>query len=336
MSNKKILVSMLAYREKDLLGAVRSLWDNAKYKENIIFSIVSEQSRDDLHPDLSFIPESQLFYFKLDLSEYRGVMWSRWKTASVDVDYDYFFQTCGHNIFVKDWDEISISEFQKAEEMAGHSKVILTISGPEYAIADDGRIMIDDVPSGRTINSYHRHINDDYTPGYGFPNIDWFHDDLLEPAVYWQGSYIFTHKSYLQEVPFDPDMSYHGEEIYLTVQSWCRGWRFWATPKIIYYHLTVKKYPGEDEPRHVTHRPWADKNKDEFWKQSSRSMIRLNRLLSGELDGTYGNISRDQVLKFCEVSGLNKKWTIINPDYDKLDIYQAGVALKNVPPVLLD
>lgn len=332
----KILVSMLAYREKDLLGAVRSLWDNAYNKDGLIFSIVSEQSKPELHADLSFIPKDQLVYHKLDLSEYRGVMWSRWKTSQVELDYDYFFQTCGHNIFVKDWDLVSIKEYNKAKEMAGHDKVILTVSGAEYSIASDGRIMIDDVPSGRTQNSYHRHINDTYIPGYGFPDVTWFTDDLLEPAVYWQGSYIFTTKNYLNEVPFDPDMSYHGEEIYLTIQSWCRGWRFWATPKIIYYHLTVKKYPGEANPRHVTHRPWADQNKVAFWEQSSRSMIKLNKLLSGNLEGEYGNISLDSVLDYCRVSGLNRKWTMYDPKYDKLGLYQMGLNLKNSPPVLLD
>ena len=47
----------------------------------------------ELHADLSFIPEDQLIYHKLDLSEYRGVMWSRWKTSQVDVEYDYLAGT---------------------------------------------------------------------------------------------------------------------------------------------------------------------------------------------------------------------------------------------------
>jgi hypothetical protein len=322
---------MLAYREKNLLHAVHELWDKAKHPENLIFSIVSEQSREDLHPDLSFIPEDQLYYFKYDLSEFRGVMWSRWKTASVDVDYDYFFQTCGHNLFVQDWDAITIEEFEKSKIMAGHEKVILTVSGPMYNINDDGSFIIDDEP-----NQYHHYLNEDYVPGYGWPSKKFINKNRVEPAIYWQGSFIFTTKNYLSEVPFDPDMSYHGEEIYLTVQSWARGWRFWATPKKIYFHLTIKKYPDEEQPRHVTHRPWADKNKYSYWEQGYTAVKKLNLLLSGKLEGPYGDISKESVLEYCKVSGLDPKWTEYNPDYDKLDLPLYGITMKDSPIVHKD
>lgn len=333
----KILVSMLAYREKDLESAVKSLWENAKNPENLIFSIVSEQSKPELHPSLDFIPADQLHYFKYDLSEYRGVMWSRWKTASVDVDYDYFFQTCGHNIFVKDWDDISIKEFNKAKIFAGHEKVILTVSGSEYGIGENGEYLIENVPSGRVKNTYHRTINNDYIPGHGFPYIDNFPDDLmLVPAIYWQGSYIFTTKNYLSEVPFDPNISYHTEEIHLTIQAWCAGWRFWATPKTIYHHLTIKKYPGEELHRSYTHRPWADLNKKAFWEQSDASLIILDKLFAGEMSHIYKNANIKNILEYCDVSGLDKKWTnhyLIN---NKDNYIRHGFKIRHEDPVLLD
>jgi hypothetical protein len=63
------------------------------------------------------------------------------------------------------------------------------------------------------------------------------------------------------------------------------------------------------------------------------SMLKLNRLLSGNLDGLYGDISLDKTLEFCEKSGLDKKYTIYDPDYDKKDIYQHGKSLKEDDPI---
>lgn len=314
----KILVSMIAYRERDLGQSVRDCYEKSSDPQNLIFSIVSEQPTEDLHPDLSFLPESQLVYRKYDLSSYRGVLWSRAKTIEVDFDYDYILYTCGHNLFAPNWDAITLEEYDKAKQRS--DKALLTVYGPEYSYTPSGKITYG-YADGTTRNSYRPRIGDSYIPGHGFPPVvDMpIGEDLIED-IYLQFSWVFAPKQYVDEVPLDSDMNYHGEEIYVTVQSWCRGWRFFASPKLTHYHDTEKKYPGEHLPRMTTHRPWSDQHKDAFWAQSDSSMLKLNMLLSGKLEGRYGNISKQQVLEYCEASGLNPKWCITNPLFDRLEV----------------
>jgi hypothetical protein len=323
---------MVAYREKNLYESVQDCLKKAKYPHRISFSVVSEQESEDLHANLrDFVSKDKIIYRKYNLSTYRGVLWSRNKTTQVSPTYDYILYTCGHNIFAPNWDEIVLQEYEKASK---HSeKAIITVSGPEYEFDESGNITYNS-RAGRLKNFYRPRINSDYIPGYGFPKVEPVPDtdDVLEDC-YWQGSWVFSTSKYVEEVPIDPDMNYHGEEIYLTLQSWARGWRFYATPKILYYHDTYKEYPGEELPRTVSHRPWADLNKDAFWDQSDESMKKLNMLLSGNLKGVYGNIPKEKILEYCKKYGLNPQWCEYDENYHKLNAHRHGQEFRHMPPI---
>lgn len=325
---------MIAYREKQLGESVRDCYEKAARPENLIFSIVSEQSRDDLHADLSFIPADQLIYRKYDLSEYRGVLWSREKTTDVDLDYDYILYTCGHNLFSESWDTKVLNEYALATYK--NDKVLITVAGPEYEIEPSWNVSFRS-RAGRVSNYCRPEINSDYTPGYGFPSVSKVAEGFdVSEDYYLQFSWVFAPKLFVDEVPLDPDMNYHGEEIYVTVQAWCRGWRFYSTPKILYYHNTYKEYPDEQVSRMITHRPWSDMNKDAFWAQSDASMLKLNQLLSGRLEGRFGGISLESVLDFCKMSGLDSKWSEYNPAYELLDKKRHADDFRSKEPIIVD
>jgi Glycosyltransferase (GlcNAc) len=330
----KILVSMIAYRERQLAESVRDCYEKASNPEDLIFSIVAEQSKEEFHADLSFIPESQLIYRKYDLSKYRGVLWSRDRTTEISQEYDYILYTCGHNIFADNWDITVLSEYEKATTK--NSKVLLTVSGPEYELNSDWSVSYTS-RAGRLKNTYRPRITKGYVPGYSFPGtVQVPEDEDVHEDYYLQFSWVFAPKEFVEEVPLDPDMCYHGEEIYVTVQAWCRGWRFYSTPKILYYHNTYKEYPGELHSRMTTHRPWSDMNKNAFWKQSDDSMLKLNSLLSGKLKGRYGDISKGLVLEYCRASGLSTSVCIYNPKYNSLNMSRHAEDFRFLDPIILD
>jgi hypothetical protein len=320
---------MVAYREKNLQGSVKDCYEKADNPENLYFSIVSEQSKDDLHADLSFIPKNQITYRKYNLSEYRGILWSRAKTTEVSTNYDYVLYTCGHNIFTESWDTKVMSEYKKAQSKS--SKAILTVTGLSYSITDEGEVDLK-VNKKRPYNSYRPKLNKSYTPGYGFPKHIPIKNkkDILE-SVYVQFSWIFCPKKYVEEVPIDPSINYHVEEIYTSIVSWAAGWKFYATPEVLYYHDTDKKYPDEEISRMTTHRPWSDINKDAFWEQSDESIIKLNALLSGNL-----HVSKEEMDAYCDFSGLNKKWCVENKNYHKINKKRHGEAFRYSAPYTID
>lgn len=327
-----ILVSMVAYREKHLGETVKNCLDAASNENNIFFSIVSEQSEDGLHPDLSFIPKDKLVYRKYDLSEFRGVTWSRQKTTEVDFDYDYILYTCGHNMFAQDWDIKALDALKEAEKLS--DKVLITSSGPEFEYNQDWSLSFEP-RSGRTANKYRPKLPGDYVPGYGFPNslqVDVPDIDGVIEDAYIQWSFVFAPKQYVLDVPIDPKMSYHVEEIYLTIVSWSRGWRFYTTPEILYYHDTYKDYPDEETPTRMnTHRPWIDINQKAFWDHSDNSMIRFNMLMSG---GLYPDVTAEKVISFCEATGMNKKYCEKVENYGDIGLERHAEGFRHMRPFL--
>jgi hypothetical protein len=330
--NKKILISIISYKEKDLYGTVKDAYEKAKNQDRLLFSIVEETYLEN-YSDLSFIPEDKIIYRKYDLSEYRGILWARNLTTNVDFEYDYILYICAHTRFCQDWDQIVIEEHNKAIIKNNNEKVVLTYCGADFSVDDNNNIIFNGY-GDRVKNIYSPQLGKDFVPGYWFPSATNVPDDNQVHEAYWiHFTWCFATKQFVEEIPLDPEINFNAEEPYITIQAWCRGWRFFATSKKLYWHHTTRKYPGDNLARHMTHRPWVDSSKEKYWRQSDLSMIKLNLLLSGNLIGKYGDISKEQVLDFCQKSGMDIKYAEYNSNYDKLDLYQHGKYLKDDIPI---
>lgn len=330
----KILVSIISYKEKELERTVKNCYEAANNKEDLIFSIVDE-NYETWYADLSFIPESQIRYEKYDLSQYRGILWARNRTTEdLSFSYDYILYICGHTYFEPNWDIKCLEEYAKAAKKS--DKAVLTFCGPDYEVLEDGTVKTENTELNRTENTYVPHIQKDFIPGFWFPRAEHPPKDGDVHEHYWvHFTWCFADRRFVEEVPLDPEMNFNGEEPYVTVQAWCRGWRFYASSVPLMRHNTAKRYPEDNgTPAYVLYRPWMDKNKKDYWDNSDYSMKKLNLLLSGNLKGKYGDITREQVLEFCKSSGMDEKYTEYDPEYHKTKGYQHCVNLKDAPPVL--
>lgn len=336
----KILVSIISYKEADLKGTVLDCYSKATNKDDLIFSIV-EEHYPEFYSDLSFIPNDQLIYRKFDLSEYRGILWARnMTTQNIEKEYDYILYICGHTRFELNWDQTCIGEYLKAKNKSETGKAILTFCGPDFYYNDDWSVSY---MEKSTKNFYHPKIvgydprlnsQSEFIPGYWFPIGYNPPDDEDVHLNYWvHFTWCFSEKQFVDEVPLDPEMNFNGEEPYVSLQAWCRGWRMFASPKVFYYHQKDRSYPGEKQSRYETARPWADDKKDAHWEHSKNAMLKLNLLFSGKLEGKYGNIPIQNIFEYCKKSGINTKWMQYDPDYDKIDGYQHMIGIKDRPPV---
>lgn len=332
---QRILVSIISYGEKDLRSTVLHCYEQAKNKKDILFSIVDEQPTDEEFSYFSEIPEEQIIYRKYDTSEYRGILWARDITTRTNFDYDYILYICGHERFAEDWDVHTIYEYQKALKKSETGKAVLTYCQADFSVTETSNFDPTQTYAGRTTNVYHPPGTlSKVVPGYGFPGAFRVpgNEDVHE-GCWLHFTWCFAAKQFVEEVPLYPEINFHAEEPYMGVLAWCRGWRFFATPKLLSWHQVHKKYPDEKHVRIDTHRPWADSNKAAFWQQSDASMLRLNELLSGRATGPYGEVKWEQVLEYCCFSGLSTQWTRFDANYDKLELPRHGQHLKHRPVV---
>jgi hypothetical protein len=331
----KILVSIISYGEKDLASTVAHCYENAKNKQDVLFSIVDEQPREDGFSSFPEVPAAQMLYRKYDTSAYRGILWARDMTTRTHFDYDYILYICGHERFAEDWDVATLEEYEKAVAKSSTGKAVLTYCQADFSVTETSNFDPTTTFSGRTRNVFHYPNTLQFlTPGYGFPGAANVPDDGdVHEGCWLHFTWCFASKQFVEEVPLNPEINFHAEEPYMGVLAWCRDWRFFATARLLSWHQVHKKYPDEKHVRIDTHRPWADNNKKAFWKQSNDSLLKLNKLLSGKMGGKYGGVTWEKVLEYCCFSGLNTKWTQHNPNYDKLSLPRHGQHLKDRPIV---
>ena len=144
---------------------IKSLWDNAGMKENLIFSLVSEDFQE---YDFSYIPNNQLYYKHFPLTEdsleYRGgVCWSRNLALQATQDYDYYVQFDSHTLAIKDWDLMALSAYESVKHV--WDKVIISGHPADYDYLSDGTINFYQFPITPT---YVKNL-ENLVPGYTFP-----------------------------------------------------------------------------------------------------------------------------------------------------------------------
>jgi hypothetical protein len=95
------------------------------------------------------------------------------------------------------------------------------------------------------------------------------------------GGFMFSDGSIINEVPYDPDISFFGEEICFAMRSWTRGWDIYSPSKNIVYHFYS---------RGGYNKIWKDRNlRGISWKELEEiSYSKQKRILCGEETGIFG------------------------------------------------
>jgi hypothetical protein len=280
----KILISIVSYREKELLNTVKSFYYDAANKEDLLFSIVSQ---DDEHPDLSFIDPKCLNYHQIHWTDTFGVGWARHVAQKAFSDFDYYLQLDSHMFSEKNWDIKLLNSFDKAKLVC--EKPVLTCYPAEYVI-ENGVRSIGKVP----YNGCSDVTNLNWSMSVWPVQRSWYSD--VDINNYINAAVVFSTKEFVDKVPYDPDLTFFHEEVALTIRSEAAGFTPVCILKPIFYHFygqdrlkANRQYNpvfGSDEGRH--------KN-----LTSIKNTEYSNRVLRGETTGVYA-ISKDDIENFCK------------------------------------
>jgi hypothetical protein len=294
----KLLVSVVNYCDPEFEFTVKSLWDNAANKQDLIFSLVSEDSQE---YDFSFIPEAQLFYQHFDLSEYRGgVCWARDEAVKV-ADFDYLIQFDSHTFASAGWDQLALDFYATLAE----PKTLVCYSPAVYEINQDETINTNVYPEMSQVATYFNAL----IPGFSFPGYDKLKLDEVVQGYWVTCCYLFAPKAWVDEVGFDPDSSFNTEEFNLSLRTYAAGWNVYAKGcRDVFHHASHKQKDGT-VTREVL-RPWADGRKEAYWKHVKAATNFASRLMSGNADVDLATVER-----FFARIGLPESYTTLNEDY---------------------
>jgi hypothetical protein len=298
---KKILVSIANYCDTEFYSTVFSLWDQAKNKDSLYFSIVSEDKKE---YDLSFIPKDQLLYRHFDVSEYRGgVCWARNLATQVDVDYDYFIQFDSHTQASSGWDILAIERYEKLN--TNNEKFIIAYAPADYEIMSDGSVNFD---AASKVSMY-GFLFSELVPGFKFPGYRVLEMGHVVRSYWATCCYLFAPKEWIDEVGISKDESFNTEEFCLSLRTYAKDWKIYSIGTRDVFHNQSHRQSNGSVTRE-TLRPWADGRKESYWSHVEKSTNRLSALMSGHLD-----IPKEKVYSFLKESGIDTKYTDFIPNY---------------------
>lgn len=290
---KTIFISIASYRDPDLINTVRSAYDNATFKDRIFFSIVS-QALDEEHPDLSFIPESQIRYIKILWSESKGACWAR-EIASRDIEKDYYLQIDSHSRFIPNWDRVVIENYV-ASEKYWQSPIAFTMHPRGFKRNHDtGEEEFYDLGKKPLRGSM------GWSEGESMPWPVWYEVEYFKygyEAYFLCANSLFCDSKIIKAIPYDENLYFIGEEPTLALRFYTRGVKL-INPSFHYmWHAYNPEYNSDKRRLH-----WQDNNDWHFLNRLS--YYRAASILSGDMSlGVYGIGSKELYDEFQEKTGI--------------------------------
>ena len=273
MKADEIFIQIAAYRDPELIPTIKDCLSKARFPDNLVFSIAWQHSPNDAWDSLTeFSDDPRFKIIDIDSNESKGACWARNKLQQQYDDEEYTLQLDSHHRFVEGWDQELITMYQNLKSN-GHEKPLLTSYAPSYNPKND--------PADRTMHPYKMNFDRFIPEGAVFflpATID-NHEVLTEPipARFYSAHFAFTTGLFVKEVPHDPELYFHGEEISIAVRAYTWGYDLFHPHKPILWH----EYTREGRKKQ-----WDDDS--EWWKKNSESHLRNRKLF--EMDGLTKDI----------------------------------------------
>lgn len=311
--NKKIFVQIASYRDPELVPTVRDLISKADNPNNLRICILNQWHEEDDIDLVEWKDDPRFEILSAKSHESKGVCWAR---NILNTKYDgekYTLQIDSHHRFIQGWDTELISMLDKLIEN-GVKKPILTAYAPPYY-----------PQSTDVINTPLQIDYDKFTPEgilLTKPSIIPDHENLTSPikSRFISGHFIFTLGKFVNEVPYDRELYFYGEEITMAVRAFTNGWDLYTPHKVILYH----EYTREGKPKH-----WDEYKR---WEElDNHSHDRIRKLL-----GIDGKVCTPCLKKRMGVYHLGTKRTKEEYEqYSGIHFQTRGVTdytLSNQPP----
>lgn len=290
-----IFIQIASYRDPQLISTLDDCISNAKHPENLRFCVCWQH---DLNENIDKYKNDPRFkIIDIDYTKSEGACWARHKIQQHYSNETYTLQLDSHHRFIKNWDVELIEMFHELQ-LKGYELPIITAYLP----------------------SYYPETSESTKQDWGFEpwviNIDRFLPQgppFLRPsssneikndepcrARFLSGHFIFTKGSFVIDVPYDPDLYFHGEETSLAVRAFTHGYDLFHPHKVIAWHY----YNRGDNPKHWGdhENTWSLRDKASYAK--FRSLFGMNSKGQPESTSKYGFGNKRTLAEYERFAGI--------------------------------
>lgn len=267
--NERIFVSIASYRDPQLLPTIKNMLRMADNPDLLKICVAWQHSRQDEWDGLEeYVNDKRFEILDIPAEESKGVCWARSLIQKKWHNEGYYLQIDSHMRFTKGWDTKLKGIFQLCLD-GGFKKPILTSYVPSYNPEND--------PGDRRREVWRMNF-DRFTPeGIVFmrPAVVKNSERKLMPwpTQFFSAHFTFTLGKFAREVPYDPNLYFHGEEITMAVRAFTHGYDLFTPHQTVAWHEYTRK--GRT-------RVWDD---DKDWVEKNESSLERTRAILG-VDGT--------------------------------------------------
>jgi hypothetical protein len=312
----KIFISIASYRDELLEFTLKQAHTMAAKPNRLVFGVV-EQEKQERSLDLDRLKfKEQIRYVRVDPEQSRGCCWARSVVQSLYAGEDFYLQIDSHTAFDYGWDELLVNHILKLLQY--HKNPVITNYPSILEFDADGKaikkhfdyqrnnmpVILAPPPSEPTFH--------DLSSGFIVGRSLWV--DTVKPYVHGfllSAGGLFSLGSIVEDVPYDPQLMFSGEEPSLALRLITNGYNILHIQKMPLFHLYTDH---EKRTRALFWDETENENRTGFTHQTitHRSNERLQKIVIDELPGIYGLGSEFSLEDYKTLSGIdykNRKYT---------------------------
>ena len=293
-NNEKIFVSIASYRDPDVVNTVDSLLDNSDDPDNVKIVIVDQWGN---HPDeVRPQPSKNIEVVRIPYEHSRGCCWARHMAQKKYTDEKYYMQIDAHSRAMQGWDTFATDTLNNLKE-SGVEKPVLSTYPESMKFTSSGEYthFNSEVNALITTRGFENE-KDDAILNCAKSNHYVNHKRPVRMPWVLAG-FIFSYGSMINEVPYNKDLYFYGEEDDLSIRLFTNGYDVYSCPRNIIGH--------DYERNRVRH--WGDHSN--WYMSDQKSKNTLSEMIRGKNNGTIYGLGTKRPLKEFE--------TLAQIDYNK-------------------
>lgn len=267
-----IFVQIAAYRDSELGPTMRDCFAKAKRPQNLRIGLCLQ---DDLDTDYGVdFNDSRIRLIRVHWRESQGVCWARNKTQTLYDGEAFTLQIDSHHRFAEHWDDILVKDFEQCDSSR---PILSTYPGSYYP--ETGKYATK-APNKIVLSRFdHKGSLKRYPLGYKA------NSDLRPiPARMIAAGFLFAQGQFCEDIAYDPEMYFAGEELSLTVRGFTHGYDIFHPQRNILWH----EYVRESKPKHWFDHTESDRYEDNLIALRERDDMERFYDLLNNVDSDFG------------------------------------------------
>ena len=261
----RIFVAIAAYRDPQLAPSIEDCLAQARHPERLRFGVCWQRDPAETLP--RWIEGEQFRLVAADWRNSRGPCWARSQAMRLYDGESWYLQLDSHVRFSPGWD----IKLLRASALCEVDKPVLTTYPAPFSPGGESAEMVTRIDL--------RGFDHDGLVDTG-PTAISSRGERPTPARFVAAGFLFAPGSFVDDVPYDPELYFEGEEISLAVRAFTHGYDLFHPHEHVLWH----EYARRDQRKH-----WDDHTGADSWSgRDIKSRRKVKRLLCDPFTGRHG------------------------------------------------